>query len=107
MLQFLVEAVTLAMVGGMIGVAVGVAGSTLIGEFGGFRVDLQPDGILISLSFFLSGIVFGFLPAGMVVPRGRRRKVLRRVGGFPNFRRPSGSEIAGCTGQYKQVSFLL
>jgi putative ABC transport system permease protein len=64
MLQFLVEAVTLAMVGGLIGVAVGVAGSTLIGEFGGFRVDLQPDGILIALSFsFLSGIVFGFLPA--------------------------------------------
>jgi putative ABC transport system permease protein len=64
MLQFLVEAVTLAMVGGLIGVAVGVAGSMVIGEFGGFRVDLQPDGILIALSFsFLSGIVFGFLPA--------------------------------------------
>jgi putative ABC transport system permease protein len=64
MLQFLIEAVTLAMVGGLIGVAAGVAGSTLIGEFGGFRVDLQPGGILIALFFsFLSGAVFGFLPA--------------------------------------------
>jgi putative ABC transport system permease protein len=64
MLQFLVEAVTLAMVGGLIGVAVGVAGSMVIGEFGGFRVDLDPNGILIALSFsFLSGVVFGFLPA--------------------------------------------
>ena len=64
MLQFLVEAVTLAMVGGLIGVGIGVAGSYAIGEFGGFRVDLQPDGILLALSFsFLSGGVFGFLPA--------------------------------------------
>jgi putative ABC transport system permease protein len=64
MLQFLVEAVTLAMVGGLIGVAVGVAGSSAIGQYGGFRVDLQAEAILIALSFsFASGIVFGFLPA--------------------------------------------
>jgi putative ABC transport system permease protein len=63
-LQFLVEAVTLAMVGGLIGVAVGLAGSMAIGEFGGFRVDLHANGILIALTFsFASGIIFGFLPA--------------------------------------------
>jgi len=63
-LQFLVEAVTLAMVGGLIGVAVGLAGSMTIGEFGGFRVDLHANGILIALTFsFASGIIFGFLPA--------------------------------------------
>ena len=64
MLQFLVEAVTLAMVGGLIGVAVGVAGSAAIGQYGGFRVDLQAEAILVALSFsFASGIIFGFLPA--------------------------------------------
>ena len=64
MLQFLVEAVTLAMVGGLIGVAAGVAGSAAIGRYGGFRVDLQAEAILVALSFsFASGIVFGFLPA--------------------------------------------
>jgi putative ABC transport system permease protein len=64
MLQFLVEAVTLAMLGGLTGVALGVAGSLAIGEIGGFRVDLQPDGILVSLAFsFLAGVAFGFMPA--------------------------------------------
>jgi len=64
MIQFLTEAVTLSMVGGLIGIGAGVAGSFAIGEYGGFRVDLQPDAIWIALMFaVLVGVVFGFLPA--------------------------------------------
>jgi putative ABC transport system permease protein len=43
---------------------IGVAGSAAIGKIGGFRIDLDPNGILLALSFsFVSGGVFGFLPA--------------------------------------------
>ena len=62
--QFLTEAVTLSLVGGLIGIGAGVTGSYAIAEYAGFRVELDADAIWIALLFaVLVGVVFGFLPA--------------------------------------------
>lgn len=62
--QFLVEAVTLSVLGGLIGVVLGVAGAQLIGEIGGLRVELAPEPIIISIgSAAAVGVFFGFYPA--------------------------------------------
>ena len=62
--QFLVEAVTLAIVGGLLGVVLGIAGTYAIGHFAGWRTALQPESILLAVGFSgLIGIFFGLYPA--------------------------------------------
>jgi len=62
--QFLVEAITLALIGGLLGVALGVAGSYAIGQFAGWRVALRPESIALAVGFAgIIGIFFGFYPA--------------------------------------------
>jgi putative ABC transport system permease protein len=62
--QFLVEAVTLSLIGGAIGVGVGLIGSYAIAYFAEWRTLLQPDSILIAFGFSAAvGIFFGFYPA--------------------------------------------
>jgi putative ABC transport system permease protein len=64
MTQFLTEAVTLSMVGGFIGVMIGVGGSWAIADYAGFRVELQPQAIMVALVFAVAvGVIFGYLPA--------------------------------------------
>jgi putative ABC transport system permease protein len=64
LLQFLVEAVALAAVGGVLGVALGVGAATLIGSLAGWPVLLAPDAIAGALLFAaVVGIFFGFYPA--------------------------------------------
>jgi putative ABC transport system permease protein len=64
LLQFLVEAVTLSGAGGVIGIAIGIAGSTLISYFTGWRTITPMDWIAYSFSFSaVVGILFGFYPA--------------------------------------------
>ena len=64
--QFLLEAVLLALIGGVIGVAVGIAGSAILPEI---LTDLPPavvTGNEVALAFGVSaliGVVFGVLPA--------------------------------------------
>jgi putative ABC transport system permease protein len=62
--QFLVEAVTLSLIGGFVGIAVGVAGSYLIAAFAGWATRLSPESIVLAVGFSAAiGIFFGFYPA--------------------------------------------
>jgi putative ABC transport system permease protein len=62
--QFLVEAVTLSLIGGFLGIILGVGGSYVIGEFAGWATKLSPESILLAVGFSAAiGIFFGFYPA--------------------------------------------
>ena len=62
--QFLVEAVTLSLIGGLIGVALGTGTSLAIGSFLGWPVLLSPEAIGLAVAFaFVIGVFFGFYPA--------------------------------------------
>lgn len=63
-MQFLIEALMLSMVGGLIGVLTGVGGSYIFGQLGGMRTVLVPYSIVLSFgSSALVGIFFGYIPA--------------------------------------------
>jgi putative ABC transport system permease protein len=62
--QFLVEAVTLAMIGGLIGIVLGFGGSWLVAHIAEWRVELRPDSALLAVGFAAAvGVFFGFYPA--------------------------------------------
>src|SRR3984893_811019 len=62
--QFLVEAVTLALIGGGIGIALGLVGSSSIAYFAGWPTVIQIDTIGMAVGFAGAvGIFFGFYPA--------------------------------------------
>ncbi len=62
--QFLVEAVTLSLIGGLLGIAIGVGGQALIARFAGWPTVLSLDAMLLATGFAtLIGIFFGYYPA--------------------------------------------
>ena len=62
--QFLVEAVTLSMIGAAIGAAIGITGTLVAEEFFAIRTALTLEPLLLASSFAGAvGIVFGFYPA--------------------------------------------
>jgi putative ABC transport system permease protein len=62
--QFLVEAMSLSLLGGLLGLALGVAASLAIGHFAGWRIALGPQAVLVAVGFSAAvGIGFGFWPA--------------------------------------------
>jgi len=62
--QFLIEAVTLALIGGILGVLVGVGGSSLIARLAHWSTLLTPASIAVAFgSSALIGIFFGYYPA--------------------------------------------
>jgi putative ABC transport system permease protein len=62
--QFLVEAVTLSLIGGAIGIALGVGGSSAINALAEWRTVLAPSAIMLAFGFSAAiGIFFGFYPA--------------------------------------------
>ncbi|HEX5178783.1 MAG TPA: ABC transporter permease [Gemmatimonadaceae bacterium] len=62
--QFLVEAFSLSMLGGALGIALGVAGARALAFQFGWPVLIEPDIVLIAASFSaLVGIAFGLYPA--------------------------------------------
>jgi len=64
LMQFLVEAVTLSMIGGTIGVVLGLVTSYTIPYFAGWRTLVRPEAIVIAFGFAAAiGIFFGFYPA--------------------------------------------
>ena len=64
LLQFLLEAVTLSIVGGGMGVALGIGVSRVIARTAGWPVSIDPGSIAIAFGFSaLIGIFFGFYPA--------------------------------------------
>ncbi len=62
--QFLVEAVTLSLIGGVIGITCGIAGSYAIAHFAAWRTEVNPQAITLAFGFAAAvGIFFGFYPA--------------------------------------------
>ncbi len=62
--QFLVEAVTLSMIGGAVGIGVGVAASYAVGHFANWNTDITPQSMLLAAGFSAAvGVFFGFYPA--------------------------------------------
>ena len=62
--QFLVEAVTLALAGGMIGIALGLIASETISHFAEWNVSIRPWAIGLAFVFSaLVGVSFGYYPA--------------------------------------------
>jgi putative ABC transport system permease protein len=62
--QFLVEAVTLAICGGIAGIAAGLGASGLISHFAGWNTHTGANAVLIAFVFAaLVGVFFGYYPA--------------------------------------------
>ncbi|MGK5091635.1 ABC transporter permease [Deltaproteobacteria bacterium TL4] len=62
--QFLIEAVIMTAMGGLIGIAMGMGIAYLIDEFSPFQTIVEPLSILMALSFSAGiGIFFGYYPA--------------------------------------------
>ncbi|MEJ7670003.1 MAG: ABC transporter permease [Casimicrobiaceae bacterium] len=62
--QFLVEAVTLALIGGLIGIVLGAAASFAVGHFAEWRTEVNPASVLLAFGFSGAiGVFFGFYPA--------------------------------------------
>jgi putative ABC transport system permease protein len=62
--QFLVEAVTLSLIGGIIGIVLGISGSNAISYLAEWRTVLAPEAVVLAFGFSAAiGIFFGFYPA--------------------------------------------
>ena len=62
--QFLIEAVALSLIGGLIGVALGLSGSLAIASLGNLPTIIQPASIFLGFGFAaVVGVFFGFYPA--------------------------------------------
>ena len=64
--QFLIEALTLSLLGGLIGILLGLAVSALIGQIAGWGFQFNPTTVAAAVLFSLAvGVVFGVWPARM------------------------------------------
>ena len=62
--QFLIEAVTLSLIGGAIGVVLGAATTLAVAHFAGWQVALSAKAVLLAVGFSAAvGVFFGFYPA--------------------------------------------
>jgi putative ABC transport system permease protein len=63
-LQFIIEALTLSLIGGIIGIIIGVSGSKILSSLAGWATIVSPLSIVLAFGFSgLVGIFFGFYPA--------------------------------------------
>jgi ABC-type antimicrobial peptide transport system permease subunit len=64
LMQFLIESVTLASLGGLVGIACGVGAATIMAELYNWNTLVSPPAVLISFCFaFVVGVFFGLYPA--------------------------------------------
>ncbi len=64
MMQFLVEAVVLSGVGGIIGIGLGISAANILGSVNHWPVLISPSAVFLALTFSAGvGIFFGFYPA--------------------------------------------
>jgi putative ABC transport system permease protein len=62
--QFLIEAVTLALIGGIIGIAIGLGSAEALTAYFQWRTEVAPEAIALAFSFAAAvGVTFGFYPA--------------------------------------------
>ncbi|PYM63953.1 MAG: multidrug ABC transporter substrate-binding protein [Candidatus Rokuibacteriota bacterium] len=62
--QFLVEAVTLSVAGGIVGILVGIVTSATIASLAKWNTDVSPESVALAFAFSgLVGVFFGFYPA--------------------------------------------
>ncbi len=62
--QFLIEAVTLSLIGGAIGVALGAVATWAVGQFAGWQVSMSLNSVVLAVGFSaFVGVFFGFYPA--------------------------------------------
>jgi putative ABC transport system permease protein len=64
LLQFLIEAMSLTIVGGLIGIALGATAATLLASLAGWSTPLSVSAVVIAFGFSAGvGLLFGLLPA--------------------------------------------
>ncbi|MEY4711402.1 MAG: hypothetical protein RIS88_852 [Pseudomonadota bacterium] len=64
LMQFLIEAVTLSLIGGAIGVALGAVATWAVTHFAGWQVSMSAGAIVLAVGFSaFVGVFFGFYPA--------------------------------------------
>jgi putative ABC transport system permease protein len=62
--QFLVEAMTLSTMGGLIGLAAGVVASSITASLAGWNTLVRPDVVVVAIAFSsFVGVLFGLYPA--------------------------------------------
>jgi ABC-type antimicrobial peptide transport system permease subunit len=62
--QFLIEALTLSIAGGAVGVALGIAASRILARTAGWPILLSPGAVALAFGFSAAiGVFFGFYPA--------------------------------------------
>lgn len=62
--QFLAEAMLISLGGGVIGIAIGVAGALLVGRFSDLPVELNAQVVMLAAAFSIAtGLFFGYYPA--------------------------------------------
>ncbi|MEY2685330.1 MAG: hypothetical protein RJA09_2474 [Pseudomonadota bacterium] len=62
--QFLIEATTLSLIGGAVGVLLGAGATWAVGHFAGWKVAMSVDAVVLAVGFSaLVGVFFGFYPA--------------------------------------------
>jgi putative ABC transport system permease protein len=62
--QFLIEAVTLSLIGGLIGIALGVGGAVAMSMFGEWPMIVEINSVILAFGFAAAvGVFFGFYPA--------------------------------------------
>jgi ABC-type antimicrobial peptide transport system permease subunit len=64
LLQFLFEAITLSIVGGLLGIGIGIGVSSLVAKLLKWPIFVSPSSILIAFGVAAAvGVFFGFYPA--------------------------------------------
>jgi putative ABC transport system permease protein len=64
LLQFLIEAIVLCLLGGILGVFVGSGGAALLNKLGGFNTTVDPGAVALAFLFSAGvGVLFGVWPA--------------------------------------------
>jgi putative ABC transport system permease protein len=62
--QFLAEAMLISLIGGVIGIAIGVAGALIVGKIGNLPVQLNAQVVMLAAAFSIAtGLFFGYYPA--------------------------------------------